>query len=103
MTTTTNGVQSQESWRFKNPLRVWREKSKLLRADVAASTGISLSTVANMESGATPPTSKSYAKLAPLMGVDEVALEKRWRDWFAANPILHRAGSVAAVEKSKRK
>lgn len=87
MTTNTNDTK-RTTWRNLNPLRKWRDKSGVLRADVAASLGVALGTIANIETGATPLTDYTASLVAKLMKVDPTDLKKQWDAWIAKAPKI---------------
>ena len=77
---------SRAEWREENPLRKWRREQSHSQAAVASELEVTPQTITNWESGAYPPSTTAYAKLAELTGITNVQM--RWNAWSERRPSL---------------
>lgn len=89
MPTTKRKCSPFDEWRRANPLYRWRttQKPKVTMEAAAAACGVARLSWRNWETG-TKPKLVSFESIAALMGVDRMALVRRWNLWLSKRPVV---------------
>lgn len=77
---------AQRLWAHDNPMRRWRKREKLTRADAAVACDASASSIQQWEIGGYYPNDESIDKIAGAIGIKSTTLARQWRAWYDARP-----------------